>query len=67
MIQFIIEDDQDKLEFTQELEEIMQKAVAVRDGDDAKTLQRRVMEQAEWIILPESTEKVCAELVKSKN
>jgi hypothetical protein len=29
-------------------------------------LQRRVMEQAEWLILPVSTEKVCAEIMKSE-
>lgn len=33
---------------------IMQKAVAVEPGDTPETLQRRVMEQAEWVILPES-------------
>ena len=33
---------------------ILQKAVDVLPGDDAKTLQRRVMEQAEWVILPEA-------------
>ena len=31
---------------------IMQKPVAVKDGDTPETLQRRVMEEAEWIILP---------------
>lgn len=31
---------------------IIQKAVAVEDGDTPETLQRRVMEQAEWVILP---------------
>ncbi|MBO6016212.1 MAG: phosphoribosylglycinamide formyltransferase, partial [Lachnospiraceae bacterium] len=31
---------------------ILQKAVEVLPGDDAPTLQRRVMEQAEWVILP---------------
>ena len=46
---------------------IMQKAVEIEDGDTPEVLQRRVMEQAEWIILPESTEKVCAEIVKAKN
>ncbi len=46
---------------------IMQKAVEIEDGDTPEVLQRRVMEQAEWIILPESTEKVCAEIVKTKN
>ena len=33
---------------------IMQKAVAVEDGDTPETLQKRVMEQAEWIILPQA-------------
>ena len=45
---------------------IMQRAVNVEDGDTPEVLQRRVMELAEWIILPESTEKVCAELMGSK-
>lgn len=40
---------------------IMQKAVYIEDGDTPETLQRRVMEQAEWIILPETVEKVCRE------
>ena len=35
---------------------IIQKAVNVLPGDDAKTLQRRVMEEAEWIILPKAVE-----------
>ena len=38
---------------------IAQKAVGVLDGDTPETLQRRVMEQAEWIILPQAIEKVC--------
>jgi phosphoribosylglycinamide formyltransferase-1 len=33
---------------------ILQKAVEVRQGDTPETLQRRVMEQAEWVILPEA-------------
>lgn len=41
---------------------IMQKAVYINDGDTAETLQRRVMEEAEWIILPQAVEKVCAEM-----
>ena len=44
---------------------IAQKAVAVEAGDTPEILQRRVMEQAEWIILPQSVEKVCAELTGS--
>jgi len=38
---------------------IAQKAVEVLEGDTPEVLQRRVMEQAEWIILPQSVEKVC--------
>ena len=41
---------------------IAQKAVPVLDGDTPEVLQRRVMEQAEWILLPQATEKVCASL-----
>ena len=43
---------------------IMQKAVEVLDGDTPEILQKLVMEQAEWIILPRACEKVCAELKK---
>lgn len=43
---------------------IMQKAVEVCDGDTPETLQKRVMQQAEWKILPLSLEKVCAKLKK---
>ncbi|MBQ1230794.1 MAG: phosphoribosylglycinamide formyltransferase [Clostridia bacterium] len=43
---------------------IMQKAVEIKDGDTPEILQRRVMEEAEWKILPLSLEKVCSELVK---
>lgn len=39
---------------------IMQKAVAIEEGDTPESLQRRVMEQAEWMILPEALELVCA-------
>ena len=39
---------------------IMQKAVQIQEGDTPEILQKRVMEQAEWIILPQSVEKVCA-------
>ena len=39
---------------------ILQKAVAVQPGDTPETLQRRVMEQAEWIILPQAVEMVCS-------
>ena len=41
---------------------IMQKAVEIQDGDTAEILQKRVMENAEWIILPLSVEKVAKSL-----
>jgi len=44
---------------------IAQKAVYVEDGDTPEILQKRVMEQAEWIILPQSVEKIAAELIKN--
>lgn len=43
---------------------IMQKAVYIEDGDTPEVLQKRVMENAEWEILPLSTEKVCSEILK---
>ncbi len=39
---------------------IMQKAVYIDPDDTAETLQRRVMEEAEWIILPRAVELVCS-------
>ena len=41
---------------------IMQKAVEIKDGDTPEVLQRRVMEEAEWKILPAAVEKVSAEI-----
>ncbi len=41
---------------------IAQKAVYIEPGDTPETLQRRVMEQAEWVLLPQAAEQVCAEL-----
>lgn len=38
---------------------ILQKAVEILDGDTPETLQKRVMEEAEWKILPQAVEKVC--------
>ena len=43
---------------------IMQKAVEIEDGDTPEVLQKRVMEQAEWKILPEAVEKVSSEIKK---
>lgn len=51
-------------EITDGGEIIMQKAVEIYDGDTPEILQKRVMEQAEWIILPQATEKVCADFIK---
>ena len=45
---------------------IMQKAVSIRNNDTAETLQKRVMERAEWKILPLSCEKVCKNIIKNK-
>ena len=42
---------------------IAQKAVDILDGDTPEILQRRVMEQAEWVILPQSVEKVSKEII----
>ena len=41
---------------------IAQKAVYIEPSDTPETLQRRVMEQAEWVLLPQAAEKVCAEM-----
>ena len=43
---------------------ILQKAVEILDGDTPEVLQKRVMEQAEWKILPEATEMVAKEICK---
>ena len=45
---------------------IAQKAVEVLPGDSPETLQKRVMEQAEWIILPRAAESVAADIIKRK-
>lgn len=43
---------------------ILQKSVAVKNGDTPETLQRRVMEEAEWDILPKAAELFCAGKIK---
>ncbi|NLD10423.1 MAG: phosphoribosylglycinamide formyltransferase [Clostridiales bacterium] len=43
---------------------IAQKAVDVMDGDTPEILQKRVMTQAEWILLPQATEKISYEIMK---
>lgn len=42
---------------------IAQRAVDIKDGDTPEILQRRVMEEAEWKLLPAAVEKVAAEIV----
>ncbi len=46
---------------------ILQKAVAVKNGDTPETLQRRVMEEAEWKILPEAVRLFCEDKIKVEN
>ena len=43
---------------------IMQKAIYINKNDTPITLQKRVMQKAEWIILPKAIEKVCKEIIK---
>lgn len=43
---------------------IFQKAVNIEDGDTPEILQKRVMEQAEWILLPAAAEKVAGEIAE---
>lgn len=45
---------------------IAQKAVEVLPGDTPETLQRRVMEQAEWVLLPQALEQVAGEIAKKR-
>lgn len=45
---------------------ILQKAVYVEEGDTPEVLQQRVMQQAEWIILPQATELVSAQIKAAK-
>ena len=46
---------------------ILQKSVAIKKGDTPEILQRRVMEQAEWKILPRAVELVSKEILKTNN
>ncbi len=45
---------------------ILQKAVDILPGDTPETLQRRVMEEAEWKLLPRAAELVSADILKSR-
>ena len=44
---------------------LLQKAVDILPGDTAETLQRRVMEQAEWVLLPQAAEMLCEQISES--
>lgn len=46
---------------------ILQKAVEVKNGDTPEVLQRRVMEQAEWKILPHAVSLLCQDKVQVKD
>ncbi|MDR2505240.1 MAG: phosphoribosylglycinamide formyltransferase [Oscillospiraceae bacterium] len=46
---------------------IAQKAVGVREGDTPQVLQKRVMEEAEWVILPETVRKICKQLTEESD
>ncbi len=46
---------------------VLQKAVAIRKNDTPETLQRRVMEQAEWKLLPRAAEIVSRDIIKTRN
>lgn len=45
---------------------IAQKAVEIRPGDTPEVLQKRVMEEAEWILLPRAVEQVSAAIMKGE-
>ena len=45
---------------------LMQKAVYIEEGDTPETLQRRVMEQAEWILLPKAADMLAEKMIKEK-
>lgn len=45
---------------------ILQKAVEIREGDTPEILQKRIMEEAEWKILPEATEIISKKMMEEK-
>lgn len=45
---------------------LLQRAVEVKDGDTPQTLQKRVMREAEWIILPRAAELVASKIIKEE-
>jgi len=46
---------------------ILQKAVEVKNGDTPETLQKRIMEEAEWKILPQAVSLFCEDRIIVKN
>lgn len=46
---------------------ILQKAVNIKKNDTPESLQKRIMERAEWVILPRATEMVCKKVLKEKS
>ncbi len=46
---------------------ILQKAVEIEENDTPETLQKRIMEQAEWIILPKAAEIISKKMMEEKN
>ena len=44
---------------------ILQRAVEVKEGDTPESLKKRVMREAEWVILPEAVELVCKQLSRA--
>ena len=53
-------------EITDGGEIILQKAVEVKEGDTPEILQRRVMEEAEWLLLPRAAELVSKRIIREK-
>ncbi len=45
---------------------LLQKAVEVKEGDTPEVLQKRVMEEAEWLLLPRAAELVCQKLLQEE-
>lgn len=45
---------------------VLQRAVDVLPGDTPEALQKRVMEQAEWVLLPQAAELLCAQIIKGE-
>lgn len=46
---------------------LLQKAVEVLEGDTPESLQKRVMEQAEWVLLPQAVSMLCQKIEKEKH